>query len=272
MTVWWSLLGLCLLPCFYWMLARIIGQNRLYRRTRRVAEWEEGHRAVEDVVFYARDGVKLHGHWYEHPDAEGVLLICHGNAGNVSHRLWMAEDLQDVSLHILIFDYRGYGRSRGWPSEKGTAMDVEAAWELAHQRLGFQEDPPIVLYGRSLGGGVALQLPQHCPVKGVVLESTFSSILELALQYYPVLLPQWTLANRYLSIERIRSLNVPVLIAHSPDDEVCPFDMGRRLYDAAPIPWAFCTLEGRHDDAGWQSSEEYAGAFRSFVKEMLSPS
>jgi len=269
MTAVWILAVLLLLPALFWLLARGIGHSRLYPRTRSFVEWEDGHRAVEDLVFFAKDGVKLHGHWYEHPEAKGVLLICHGNAGNVSHRLWMAEDLKDLPLHVLIFDYRGYGRSRGIPNEKGTALDVEAAWEVAHQRLGHPEDPAILLYGRSLGGGVALQLPRHCPVKGVILESTFSSILEMGLKYYPWLLPHWTLANRYLSLDRIQSLSVPVLVAHSPDDELVPFDMGQRLYDAAPAPWSFCTLQGLHDDAGWQTSEEYAAAFRAFARECL---
>lgn len=262
--------GVLSLPILYYLLAKWIGQVRLYRRCRTFAELEPGHREFEEVDFFAKDGVRLHGWWFSHPEAKGAMLICHGNAGNVSHRMWMAEDLKDVPLHLFIFDYRGYGKSKGIPSEKGTAQDVEAAWEVIHQKMEHVEDPPILLYGRSLGGAVALQLPPRCSVRGVILECTFTSILELAKAYYPVLLPELTLTNRYVSEDRIRSLALPVLMAHSPDDELVPYEMGERLFQAAPQAWRFCVLEGGHDDGGWQVAEEYARSVREFV-EMTIP-
>jgi fermentation-respiration switch protein FrsA (DUF1100 family) len=197
------------------------------------------------------------------------LLVCHGNAGNISDRLWIAEDLHDIPLHILIFDYRGYGKSKGLPSERGTGRDVAAAWEFARSRCGDGESPPIVLYGRSLGGGVALQAVEAgLSVRGLILESAFTSILEIANRHYAWLLPRLTCRNPYRSDLRIATVRVPLLMAHSPEDEVISFDMGEALYRKAPNPWRFVQLQGSHVEAGWQTSPEYASAIREFIDEV----
>lgn len=226
---------------------------------------EDTDLTVEDVEFCAEDGTALHGWWFPKKDARGVLLVCHGNAGNVSDRLWIAEDLRDVPMDVFIFDYRGYGKSKGIASEKGTGLDVMAAYEVARARLGGMENPPIVVYGRSLGGAVALQLASKVPLRGVVLESTFSSIVDVGKVLYPMLLPQVTCRHPYRSTLRIPFVSCPILAAHSPEDETVPFDIGKNLYDLAPNLWRFCFLKGSHVEAGWQTSEEYADAFREFV-------
>lgn len=230
---------------------------------------EDSTREVEEVEFCAEDGIALHGWWFPHDRAEGVLLVCHGNAGNVSDRLWIAEDLRDVPLHIFIFDYRGYGKSRGIAGEKGTGLDVAAAWEFARNRCGGDASPPILIYGRSLGGAVALQAASRFPVRGVILESTFTSILEIAVRRYPWLLPRFTCRNPYRSDLRISQVRAPVLMAHSPEDQVIPFDMGEALYRKVPNPWRFIRLRGTHVEAGWQTSPDYAAAVREFVRECI---
>ncbi|MDA3872952.1 MAG: alpha/beta hydrolase, partial [Kiritimatiellae bacterium] len=193
----------------------------------------------------------------------------HGNAGNVSNRLWIAEDLQDVPVNIFIFDYRGYGKSKGIASEKGTGLDVAAAWEYARNRCGGRETPPILIYGRSLGGAVALQAATVFPARGVILESTFTSILEIANRRFPWLFPRFTCRSTYRSDLRISRVRAPVLIAHSPDDQVIPFDMGEALYRKVPNPWKFIRLRGSHVEAGWQTSPEYALAVREFVSRFI---
>jgi pimeloyl-ACP methyl ester carboxylesterase len=243
----------------------------LYRRstTFRAHPEEEGLKA-EDVSFCTEDGANLHGWWFPHPEAKGVLLICHGNAGNISDRLWMPKDLADIPVHIFLFDYRGFGKSRGLPREKATERDVRAAYQVCVQKWGgSDENPPIVLYGRSLGGAVALQAVQTCPVRALILESTFTSVLEMGRRFYPWLLPNWFCMNRYRSDLRIVHATMPTLIAHSPDDEVVPFDMGETLYNLAPNPRGFIRLAGLHDDAGWQTCYEYASAFRHLIEEVI---
>jgi pimeloyl-ACP methyl ester carboxylesterase len=173
-----------------------------------------------------------------------------------------------MPMHIFVFDYRGYGKSSGVPSERGTARDVAAAWEVVHERLGRPEDPPVLLYGRSLGGAVALQLGSDHPVRGVVLESTFTSVMELAQRFYPWLYPRISCRHPYRSDLRLAAMSKPVLIAHSRDDEVVPFDMGEALFRKAPHPWKFCELQGGHEQAGWQTSSDYAIALRAFAREV----
>ena len=253
-----------------WMAIQGFENRMLYPSNRRAAPEETDWHGleVEDVDFCAEDGAKLHGLWFPHPEATGALLVCHGNGGGAEFRTWIPRDLRDLPLHVFVFDYRGYGKSEGVPSEKGTGKDVAAAWEVAHERLGRPEDPPILLYGRSLGGAVALQLPADCPVRGVVLESTFTSIVDMGRRLYPWLWPRVTCRNRYRSDLRIQRVAAPVLCAHSVEDELIPDAMGRELYRRAPNPWRFCELRGGHEEAGWQTSPGYAAAFREFAREV----
>ncbi|MCH8513793.1 MAG: alpha/beta hydrolase [Kiritimatiellae bacterium] len=243
----------------------------LYPRRRDFcAEPEDEGLEYEDVSFCAEDGAKLHGWWFPHPEAKGVMLVCHGNAGNVSDRLWIPLDLADVPLHKFVFDYRGFGRSRGFPSERGTERDVRAALEVVRQRWKTHgETPPVILYGRSLGGGVALQIAEDPCIRGLVLENTFTSVLEIGERHYPWLFPRLFCVNPYRSDLRIEKVSARILVAHSPDDEVIPYDMGETLFRMAPNPWKFIRLQGLHDDAGWQTSAEYAREFRRFVAEVL---
>lgn len=254
-----------------WLGLQAFANRLIFPRSRTFrTEKEDSGLEVEDVEFCAEDGTALHGWWFPKADAKGVLLVCHGNAGNVSDRLWIAEDLQDVPLHIFLFDYRGYGRSGGLPSERGLGRDVCAAWEFACAKTGAdREDPPIVLYGRSLGGAVALQAASQLPVRGVILESTFTSILEVGKRFYPWLLPRWTCRHPFRSDLRIAAVKAPILMAHSPEDETVPYDMGQALYRRAPNPRGFYQLTGNHVEAGWQTSEEYARALREFLAELV---
>lgn len=264
----WLVLGVILLR----LLILWIEHRLLFPRDSAVRgnPGDEGLQA-EDVHFCAEDGAALHGWWFPHPEARGVLLVCHGNAGNVTDRLWMARDLSDVPLHKFIFDYRGYGRSRGIPSEKNTQRDARAAYQVVAQKWMEEKGtlPPVVLYGRSLGGGVALQIASEVPIRALVLESTFSSVLEIGQRCYPWLLPGLFCKNTYRSDLRIQEVDAPVLVAHSPDDEVIPYDMGEKLYSLAPNPWKFVRLTLSHDEAGWQTSAEYAREFRRLVAETI---
>lgn len=264
---WW-ILGV---PVLLWVGVQSYGHRLIFRRSRTFrAEKESARREAEDVEFCAEDGTALHGWWFPKADARGVLLVCHGNAGNVSDRIWIADDLQDLPLHIFLFDYRGYGKSAGFPSEKGTEKDVMAAWECARHKLDADEnDPPIVVYGRSLGGAVALQLASRLPLRGVILESTFTSILDVGLRFYPWLWPRLTCRHPYRSDLRIASVRAPLIMAHSPDDETIPFDMGEALYRRAPNPRGFFRLQGGHAEAGWQTTPAYAQAIREFVGEVM---
>lgn len=254
-----------------WILLQGHGNRLIFARSRTFrAEKEDTKLDVEDVEFCADDGAALHGWWFHQRNAKGILLVCHGNAGNVADRIWVAEDLQDIPLHVFIFDYRGYGKSKGVPSEAGTEKDVAAAWEFARSKWREASDsPPIFIYGRSLGGAVALQAAAKFPIRGLILESTFTSILAVGMRNYPWLLPRVTCRHPYRSDLRITAVKAPVIMAHSPDDEVIPFDMGEALYRRVPNPEGFFQLSGTHDEAGWQTSPVYAQGVRDFIDRNL---
>lgn len=262
--IYWSLI---LIPILLLGLIWLTEVHLLYPRHRRIGELPDNlEHTPEDITFYTKDGVALHGWWFEHPNATGSLIFCHGNAGNLSSRGWVARDLQDLPINVFLFDYRGYGKSKGFPSERGTGKDVLAAYDFTHAR---SNGLPVIACGRSLGGGTSLQLAEQVSLDGLIIESSFTSVLDMAKRFYPWLLPTLTCRNRYASVERLRKLSLPVLIAHSPDDEVVPYDMGQALSQAAPNLWRFCVLEGRHNEAGWQTSPAYARAVREYITERL---
>jgi fermentation-respiration switch protein FrsA (DUF1100 family) len=260
--IFWLLGGVALA----WWGIQLIGHRLLFPRSRNFrAGPEDTDLPLEEVEFCAEDGTALHGWWFPKEEAKGALLVCHGNGGNISDRLWIPEDLRDLPVHVFLFDYRGYGKSGGIPSEKGTGRDVLAAYEVVRSRLKEEDNPPVVVYGRSLGGAVAMQLASRIPVRGVILESTFSSIVDVGTFLYPYLLPRLTCRHPYVSTRRIRDVHCPILAAHSPDDETVPYHLGKACYDLAPNLWRFCELQGPHDEAGWQTSGDYAQRVREFI-------
>ena len=201
--------------------------------------------AAEDVFLETEDGVRVHAYWLPAPGATRALLFLHGNAGNASHRLPNADALRRLGTHVLLADYRGYGKSEGSPSEVGVYADARAA--LAHV-TGARGVPEarVVLFGRSLGGAVAVELAQGRGLAGVVLESTFTSLADMA----GALKPLAFLVGRPVdSAARIGAVRAPLLFFHGDADRIVPWALGRRLFELAPEPKAFETLRGAgHND------------------------
>lgn len=219
----------------------------------------------EDVTFAAADGTSLHGWWIERDNALGTLLFLHGNGGNISHRLESLRLFHDLGLSVLIFDYRGYGRSSGRPGEQGTYLDAEAAWNHLVETRRISPGR-IVIYGESLGGAIATWLAARVRCGALMVTAGFTSIADMGRHYYPFLPVRWLVRIRYPSIEHVRSAQCGVLVMHSPADEIVPFEMGRRLFEAAPDPKEFVELTGGHNDGFLVSSQrvsEAAGRFLS---------
>lgn len=221
----------------------------------------------EQVHFTAADGVKLAGWFVPAADkAKFTILFFHGNAGNISHRLDTIKLYHRLGFNVFIIDYRGYGQSEGRPSEAGSYLDAEAAWHyLVEDRQVRPEQ--IIIVGRSLGGGVAAWLAQHYPAGALVLESTFTSIPDMAAYQYPYL-PVRPLARvRYNTLARVSTLALPLLIVHSPHDEVIPYNHGRQLFEAAPEPKQFLETQGGHNDGFLISQEIYAMELKGFIEK-----
>lgn len=212
-------------------------------------------RAFEDVRFTAGDGVALHGWFFpahtNSPRAQVAFLICHGNAGNISHRLGLCAALLQTGAAVFVFDYRGYGRSGGRPSEEGTYRDAQAAHGWLRQK-GFRGED-IVAFGESLGGGVAGELALRDTLGGLVLQSTFTSIPDIGAELFPWLPVRLISTIKYDSRAKLPHIKIPVLVMHSRDDDIIPFHHGEQNFAAANEPKTFCELEGGHNDAPWQA-------------------
>ncbi|HBO45669.1 MAG TPA: alpha/beta hydrolase [Planctomycetaceae bacterium] len=225
-------------------------------------DWEPWGLVLEDAHFQAADGTKLHGWYVPHDKPRAVVLFCHGNAGNITHRAGMLESMHDrVGASVMIFDYRGYGRSEGKPKEKGVLADARAARAWLAEREGIDERE-IVVMGRSLGGAVAVDLAAADGARALVLEGTFTSIPDMAAHIYPWLPVRPLIRNRFDSLTKIRRYRGPLLQSHGDTDTIVPIASGRKLFDAANEPKEFVTLRGvDHND--WLP-ESYYDRLREF--------
>lgn len=219
----------------------------------------------EDVQLRTTDGEKLHGWWVPAQAARGAVLILHGNAGNISHRLDYLAMFNRLGHASLIIDYRGYGKSSGTPSEAGTYRDGEAAWlHLIEARKLKPQD--IVIVGESLGGGVATWLALKYPPRALVLASTFTSVPDLGAQVYPWIPVRWLARIDYDNRARIGRIAAPVLVAHSRDDDIIPFSHGQALFEAAHEPKQLLALSGGHNDSFIFMREEWVRAVGAFLE------
>lgn len=217
-----------------------------------------------EVLFPAEDGTEIHG-WYLPGDpGKPLVLFCHGNAGNISHRLDNLKLLRKLGLSIFIFDYRGYGKSQGTTSEEGTYSDVRGALRYLKQQGWSRKQ--IIYFGRSMGAGVILQLALEEPPAALVLESPFTSVAAMGRYHYPVIshLAGWVIQARYDNLQKIEKLKTPLLIFHGDRDNIVPPEMAEQLYEKAPQPKKMIMLPaaGHNDtyDAGgefyWQHWQE----------------
>lgn len=201
-------------------------------------------------------------------EAHGLVIFFHGNAGNIGHRLDYLRMFHDLGLATLIVDYRGYGRSSGAPSEEGTYLDAAALWRHATQVLGFPADR-IVLFGESLGGGVAAQLAAGNRPGALVLASTFTSVPDMGTDLYPFLPVQLLARIRYETLVRLPLIACPVMVIHSRNDDVIPFKHGERLFEAARPPKQFLEIEGGHNDGFVFSRKDWVGRLDGFLQQAL---
>jgi fermentation-respiration switch protein FrsA (DUF1100 family) len=222
----------------------------------------------ENVSIETEDGVKISGWFVPAEQSRGVVLFFHGNAGNISHRLDSLEIFHRLGLSTLIIDYRGYGQSEGKPTEEGTYLDAEAAWRyLTNERQVSPSE--IIFFGRSLGGAVAAWLAITHPPRALILESTFTSVPDVAAQAYPFLPVRPLSRIHYNTLKRLPEINVPLLIVHSPNDDVIPYSHGQKLYAAANEPKEFLQLRGGHNEGFIISTTEYEAKLAAFISEYL---
>ena len=221
-----------------------------------------------DLTFETDDGERLHGWWVPARAARlGHLLLCHGNGGNIGDRALHAELLSAVGFDVLVFDYRGYGRSSGRPGEDGTYRDARAA-RAALVREAGAEVARIFYLGESLGGAVALQLALELPPGGLVLQSAFTGVRDMARQHYPFI-PKALVPDAYPNLRHIRGLRAPLLVLHGERDEIVPPSHGRALYEAAPEPKQIHVFPSvGHNDLVPLAGRDYAEGVASWARHL----
>ncbi len=203
----------------------------------------------QEVQFVAADGTALHGWWIPAPRAAGTVVYCRGNAGNIGTSAFLAPEFVNRGFNLFLWDYRGYGNSEGRPTEAGLYLDARAAFDAAERLSG---DLPVLVYGVSIGGAVAIRLAADRPVAGLVVEASFASAADLARRWYPDLPLDKVLSVEFDSAATAAALgDFPKLFGHSIDDETIPFQSGRLLHAAAAAPKTFTLLAGGHNDSSW---------------------
>jgi fermentation-respiration switch protein FrsA (DUF1100 family) len=224
--------------------------------------------AFDDVEIPTEDGLRLHGWWVPaRAPSLGHVLLCHGNAGNVGNRVVHAKLLSEAGLDVLLFDYRGYGRSAGKPDEPGIYRDARAA-RAALLRQPGTEAARLVYLGESLGGAVALALALESPPRGLVLQSTFTSVRDMGRLHYPFI-PAAIVPDAYPSLSRIRSLKAPLLVLHGDRDDIVPLAHGQALFAAAPEPKQLRVFPRMgHNDLVVLAGRDYAAAIADWLRSL----
>jgi fermentation-respiration switch protein FrsA (DUF1100 family) len=246
-----------------WAFLRWFERLNLYFPDRRITRTPaDADLPFEELRAKTQDGVTIRGWLIPAGDDAPVLIVCHGNAGNISNRVGRAAAFRSAGLSTLLFDYRGYGESDGRPSERGMQLDAQAAYDW----LAAKGVPPsrIIAFGESLGGSVALELALSRPTAGAATESSPTSTVERGQELFPWLPVRWIAKYRYDALARIAVLKRPVFVAHSPTDEIIPFRHGERLFAAAHEPKTFYRLSGGHNDALEASGDPYLQALSAF--------
>ena len=220
--------------------------------------------AYEDVLLETGNGAAVHGWYLPGRDDARTLLFLHGNAGNISHRLDSLGVFNELGLNVLIIDYSGFGQSGGTPGERQTYEDARLAWQYLTDTRGVAPER-IVIFGRSLGSGVATWLATQETPGGLILESPFTSVPALARKYYPIFPMRWLARIRYDNASRLPTVRCPVLIAHSRDDELVPIAHGRELFRLAREPKSFLEMRGSHNDGFIVSGHNYRAGLAQFL-------
>jgi fermentation-respiration switch protein FrsA (DUF1100 family) len=236
----------------------------------------------EDVTLTTSDNLRING-WFlpavasakaglpTHSDATLTVLLFHGNAGNISHRLDKLAVLRDLGVDTFIIDYRGYGRSEGKPDEQGTYLDARAAYDyLITQRKVAPRS--IVVYGESLGSAIAADLATKVDIGGLILEEAFTSVGDVGQKMFPFFPVRWLVRNKYDTLSKMPRIKVPLLIFHSRDDEIFNIRHAQRLFAAANEPKQLVELRGHHNDAFLVSAATYHAAMQKFFASLSQPS
>jgi len=247
--------------------SRLFAQERLADGPRKLPfqDAEGQGLEVQECWFESEDGVRLHGWWIPRPEAKTTVLYCHGNSGSLGLGFRVLRHIAPLNANLFVFDYRGYGRREGKPSELGLFKDARAAFQ--HLTDSIDQDPEtIVLFGHSLGGAVAIDAALELPAAGLVVQASFTDVRGMARVLFPRLPMHWLARNQFRSIDKVPQISMPKLFIHGGRDDTIPFEMGRQLFDAAEEEKQFLGIErGGHNNLHLRGGEEYLDTLQRFL-------
>lgn len=221
--------------------------------------------AYQEISFKAPDGVSLSAWLVPSQNARYTILFAHGNAGNISHRIEKIKFFHDLGCSVFIFDYRGYGKSKGSPSEKGLYKDAQGAYNYLLS-IGIKPEN-IIGYGESLGGSAIIDLAVNNKLAALITDSAISKAQDMAKIIYPFL-PYWIFSVRLDSATKIKSITTPKLMIHSINDEIVPYRLGEKLYENAPQPKEFLKIHGGHNSSFFESGPVLKTKIAEFIKKL----
>jgi fermentation-respiration switch protein FrsA (DUF1100 family) len=269
--LWWRILRAPIIAYLVVCLIMLVCEDRLTYIPTKYPDgwWDIVDVKFEDANFISSDGTKLHGWFLEAENPKAVILFCHGNAGNVTHRYdFLRAAHHYVEASVFVFDYRGYGKSEGTPSEQGVLADARAARKWLAQRTGVAEQD-IVVMGESIGAAVAVDLAANDGARGLVLEDAFTSLPDTAAYHYPWFPVRLMMRGRLNSLEKIPQYHGRLLMAHGDADSIVPYQFGQRLFAAAGEPKRFLTQAGA--DHNSDRDPEFYRALQQFVEDLHAP-
>ena len=259
------LIALLFLLCLFFILVRYLESAGVFFPSRDIPVGPQIlELPCEDIYFQTQDGIRINAWLFKNPDAKSTLIFAHGNAGNMSDRLLKVRVFYEFGLNVFIFDYRGYGKSEGRPSEQGIYLDAQGAYDYLQSRQDINMNN-IILYGASLGGVVVVNLATCRKAALLVVESSITHARDMARIIYPFV-PAVFLSLKFDSIGKVKAMTMPKLFIHSPEDQIVPYWIGQKLFEAAAEPKEFLQIHGGHNDGSITAEPVAAAEFIRILK------
>jgi fermentation-respiration switch protein FrsA (DUF1100 family) len=276
MSSWWGRglrsIGLAVGICVVLLIGMgmFFSDRFIFFPSRANGEWDRNRHetGAEEVTFAATDGARLVSWYLRTTNARATVLFFHGNAGNLSHRTDIIQTLADLDADVLIVGYHGYGKSEGEPSEVGLYMDADAAYAYLTEQRGVPASR-LIVFGESLGGGPAIDLASRKPCAGLIVQSPFTSIGDMASHTLPFFPTGWLMQSKIDNLAKIPQIVVPKLFFAAKADEIVPYKQTRQLFEAASEPKTWVEFDGcGHNDLFWKKRHEWAAAIREFLDDV----
>ena len=253
--MFWAIVRVVLLVYLGFGLLMLIGQTRmLFPAGGSIWQTPADHPfrwAYEDIVLPVNNK-RTHAWFISAPNSRGVVLFSHGNAGTIANRLESVDVFHTAGFDVLLYDYGGYGNSTGKPSEKRCYADIRAMWQYLTEERKVAP-ARIVLFGRSVGAGPTVQLATEVEPRAVILESAFLSVAKMAQEMLRVYPTDLLVRHKFNNAKKIKRITCPILVVHSPEDDIVPFHHGKKLFELANEPKTFLEIIGDHNE-GWHTS------------------